>query len=56
MKTNLKKISLLGMLAFCFWGCESVEPWEKGNLAQYSMMTERDPLDTTMAEHVNYTR
>jgi hypothetical protein len=56
MKTNLIKTSILGLLVMGLWGCESVEPWEKGTLAQYSMRTERDPLDITMAEHVNYTR
>jgi hypothetical protein len=56
MKSFILKSLLLTLVAIGLWGCESVEPWEKGALAQYSMMTERDPLETTMSEHVNYTR
>lgn len=56
MKGNLLKTLLLSLVTLGLWGCESVEPWEKGALAQYSMMTERDPLETTMAEHIYYTR
>mgnify|MGYP000624373037 CR=1 FL=1 len=43
-------------LTLTFWGCDSVEPWEKEALAQYSMLAERDPLETSMADHVYYTR
>lgn len=39
-----------------FWGCDTVEPWEKGALAQYSMLADRDPLQSAMTDHVYYTR
>lgn len=51
----LKLLSLVGF-PFLFWGCDTVEPWEKGALAQYSMLSDRDPLDGAMAEHIYYTR
>ncbi len=38
------------------WGCDTVEPWERGALTQYGMTADRDPLDAAMAEHVFYTR
>jgi hypothetical protein len=53
---NCVKILILFGLTMLLWGCDSVEPWEKGALAQYSMLPERDPLETAMADHVYYTR
>lgn len=56
----MKKLFLiliaLGSVASIFSGCETVEPWEKGDLAQYSMLSDRDSLENTMSEHVYYTR
>ena len=43
-------------LGSIFWGCDTVEPWEKGALAQYTMLPERDPLERSMSDHVFYTR
>ena len=48
-------MSIIGC-GILLWGCGTVEPWERGKLAQYSMEPDRDPLDTAMAEHVFYTR
>jgi hypothetical protein len=56
MKKNKFKLFIVCSLALTLWGCDSVEPWEKGALAQYSMLGDRDPLDGTMADHVYYTR
>lgn len=56
MKTNILRIISLAGLTLVLWGCDTVEPWEKGALAQYSMLADRDPLDGTMADHVYYTR
>ena len=55
MKNTLKVI-LLFCLSLLLWGCDTVEPWEKGALAQYSMLPDRDRLETAMADHVYYTR
>jgi hypothetical protein len=33
-----------------------VEPWERGQLAEYSMRADRDPFDDSMQEHVYFTR
>jgi hypothetical protein len=56
MRKHLFKALVLGGVTFILWGCESVEPWEKGELAQYTMLPERDPLEASMADHVYYTR
>jgi hypothetical protein len=42
-------------------GCASstlvrVQPWERTTLADYTMRADRDPLATTMAEHVYFSR
>jgi hypothetical protein len=51
--------AVLGLAAF--GGCANsnlvrVQPWERTNLADYTMRTDRDPLATTMAEHVYFSR
>jgi len=52
---NLILIFLL-LSAFLFSGCETVEPWQKANLADYTMKPDRDPLESSMREHIFYTR
>ncbi|HVU34279.1 MAG TPA: DUF4266 domain-containing protein [Opitutaceae bacterium] len=53
---------LAGLLgALLFTGCasaslERVKPWQRGTLANYTMRSDRDPLDVAMAEHVYYSR
>lgn len=52
---------LFGLLVFAGFGlfaggCASVNPWERGSLADYTMRADRDPLDDTFREHVFFTR
>ena len=37
-------------------GCSTVQPWERGNLADYTMQADRDALHSTMAEHIYFSR
>ena len=37
-------------------GCTTVEPWERGNLADYTMQADRDALHLTMSEHIHFSR
>ena len=37
-------------------GCTSVQPWERGNLADYTMRPDRDPLHAAMSEHIYFSR
>ena len=39
-----------------FTGCTTVRPWERGNLADYTMQADRDPLHVAMAEHIYFSR
>ncbi len=45
---------LAGVLLFS--GCESVEAWQKGNLADYTMRSDRDALEGVMSSHVTFSR
>jgi hypothetical protein len=52
-------LALLGLAAL--GGCATVDlahvqPWERAALADYTMRPDRDPLATTMAEHVYFSR
>lgn len=49
----------LGAMALA--GCTSpelvrVQPWERAALADYAMRPDRDPLATTMDEHIFFSR
>ena len=37
-------------------GCQTVHPWERGELADYTMRPDRDPVATTMSEHIYFSR
>lgn len=36
--------------------CTAVKPWQRGNLAEYGMRPDRDPLDISLREHIFFTR
>lgn len=46
----------LGLAALLLSGCETVQPWQKGNLADYTMQSDRDALESVMAAHVTFSR
>jgi len=37
-------------------GCQTVQPWERGTLAEYMMRPDRDSLHSTMSEHIYFSR
>ncbi|HSH15130.1 MAG TPA: DUF4266 domain-containing protein [Verrucomicrobiae bacterium] len=37
-------------------GCQHVEPWERGTLADYTMRADRDPLTIANREHMWFSR
>jgi hypothetical protein len=37
-------------------GCATVEPWQRGNLADFAMLPDRDPLYRAMTEHIYFSR
>jgi hypothetical protein len=60
MKPLLKKHICLALVliaaASLFSGCATVQPWQRGNLADYTMRQDRDPLNNSMSEHVYFSR
>lgn len=45
-------VSLAGLSS----GCAVVQPWERGELADYTMRPDRDPVSDLFEEHVYFTR
>jgi hypothetical protein len=37
-------------------GCANVKPWQRENLADYTMRADRDRLGTAQAEHIWFSR
>ena len=61
MKSRLFFLILAAAAAGCFSACAStnlarVKPWERATLAGYPMRPDRDPLSTTMGEHIFFSR
>ena len=53
------RLIFLGFLMFALLvttGCNSVKPWEKGYLADYTMKTDRDILEVVFTEHMWFSR
>ena len=46
----------IGALLFGLSGCQTVQPWERGTFAEYTMRPDRDPLHTAMNEHIYFSR
>lgn len=45
-----------GLAMMLMSGCETVQPWQKGALADYSMRADRDPLEGVMSGHITFSR
>ena len=64
MRSLILRLALLvgaSLLAAFSTGCTStnlvrVKPWERADLADYTMNPGRDPLATAMSEHVYFSR
>ncbi len=46
----------LGLLASGLSACQTVQPWERAFLADYTMRPDRDPLAQAMTEHLYFSR
>ncbi len=55
MKKSVLLLCLLGAASLTT-GCQNVQPWERGTLAQRVMSPERDPLGDTLGEHMWFSR
>ncbi len=53
---TLKGIGIAIGGLFVLAGCATVEPYQKGNLADYIMRSDRDELASVMASHIQFSR
>jgi hypothetical protein len=49
-------IAFAALAAGLLSGCKTVQPWERGTMADYTMRPDRDPLSISLAEHIYFTR
>ena len=56
MTSNYIFLSFLLVAMLFSTGCNSVKPWEKGYLADYTMKTDRDVLEVVFTEHMWFSR
>ncbi len=56
IKRKILCILFLGASALVFSGCQTVQPWEKGLLADYTMRADRDSMHDAMSEHIYFSR
>lgn len=62
MKTKVRLLQrwvgviAVGLGGLGLGGCTTVQPWERGTLADAVMNPDRDPLRTAMTEHILFSR
>ncbi|MEO8187752.1 MAG: DUF4266 domain-containing protein [Burkholderiaceae bacterium] len=57
-KSIARLITCTGVVAasIVLMGCETVQPWQKGNLAKPDMAFDSDPLQTRFEEHTYFSK
>ena len=54
---RLPALRLLALLLpIALGGCATIQPWERGTLADYTMRSDRAPLATATSDHVYFSR
>ena len=56
MKRKIFQTALIFALCGFGAGCQVVQPWERGNLADYTMRGDRDPIGEAQMDHVFFSR
>ncbi len=51
-----KKILLLPVLLSSLWGCTTVQPWERGDLAKIEMAWDPDPMKSALRDHIYFSK
>ncbi|MDR3460544.1 MAG: DUF4266 domain-containing protein [Verrucomicrobiae bacterium] len=54
--SKLTTLALLAVVAGLLTGCETVKPWQRKTLADYTMRGDRDPMGDAIIEHVFFSR
>ena len=55
---NLRSVIFLALVASALLGtgCETVKPWQRATLADYTMRADRDQLGAAFNEHIWFSR
>ncbi len=61
MKTRLFLLPAVALVSLLSGGCTStalirVKPWERATLADYTMNPARDPVHSSMSDHIYFSR
>jgi hypothetical protein len=59
MKKNISRSLLVALLAGSIpglTGCETVQPWQRKTLADYTMRGDRDPIGEGITDHIFFSR
>ena len=56
MKTKIFRLILGCIASAMFTGCQTVHPWERGTLSDYTMRGDRDPIGEAQADHIFFSR
>lgn len=59
MRTVLRyRLAVLATVALSLLstGCQTVKPWQRGNLSDPIMRSDRDPIGLALSEHVWFSR
>jgi hypothetical protein len=59
MNTRALRIAcllLVGGAMFLSTGCETVQPWQRKTLADYTMRGDRDPIGEGITDHIFFSR
>jgi hypothetical protein len=55
-RSSMKAFALLVAMVGFGTGCASVQPWQRGSLAERSMRPDHDQLENSLAEHMWFSR
>jgi hypothetical protein len=56
MKTKIVYLLLGCTVSGLVAGCETVKPWERGTLSDYTMRGDRDPIGEAQSDHIFFSR
>ena len=50
------RLAALGVILLELTGCETVQPWQRKTLADYTMRGDRDPIGEGITDHIFFSR
>ena len=53
---NTILLAALAVIAGAQTGCETVKPWQRKTLADYTMRGDRDPMGAGLNDHIYFSR